>query len=147
MLDLIKTAETISKLNASTLLRKVLKRVDVQTFIINLNTEDQLKKRNENALGVKLYQIGGEYSVETLIIKGVSNPKRVTLYDTGDYYESFAVIPLANGDFEIQSNTTIHGDDLKDRWGKEIEGLNKINMVKVDLFIQEKVIEEIESLL
>ena len=58
------------KIKPSTLLGKVLRRADVQTFIINLNTEDQLKTKNENSLGVKLYQIGGEYSVETLIIKG-----------------------------------------------------------------------------
>jgi len=145
--DLVQIAEALSKIKASVILRRVLRRPDVQSFIINLNTEDQLKKRNENSLGVKLYQIGGEYSVETLIIKGVRDPKKITLFDTGDYYESFAVIPLINGDFEIQSNSTIHGDDLKDRWSDEIEGLNKINLAKVNIYISEKIIEEIESLL
>ena len=128
-------------------MRRVLRRPDVQAFIINLNTEDQLKANNENSLGVKLYQIGGEYSVETLILKGIRNPKKVTLYDTGAYYETFAIIPLINGDFEIQSNSSIHGEDLKDRWGDEIEGLTPKNLVKTNLYLEEKIIEEIESLL
>tara|TARA_R110002020_G_scaffold40164_5_gene118932 strand:+ start:8422 stop:8871 length:450 start_codon:yes stop_codon:yes gene_type:complete len=148
MPDLVEIAEKLTRIKPGTLLFRVLSRPDVQAFIINLNTEDQLKTRNEDALGVKLADNDpfGGYSVQTQFIKNTGK-RQVTLFDTGDYYESFAVIPLRNFSFNIESNTTIHGDDLKDRWGDNIEGLNNENLVKVNEFLEEKIIEEIERLL
>lgn len=146
MIDIIDFAEKVLRISPAQLLFNVLSRADVQAYIINLNTEDQLKTRNEDSLGVKLYKIGGEYSIKTQFLKQ-TKAQNVTLYDTGDYYESYAVIPLRNAAFDIVSNTTIHGDDLKDRWGDNIEGLNNENLKKAKIFIEEKIIEELESLL
>ena len=145
-MDLVRLAELFVSIKTGDLLFKVLSRSDVQEFIINLNTEDQLRTRNVDALGVKLSSIGGEYSVTTQFLKNTSADK-VTLYDTGDYYESFVIIPYRDGSFEIESNTSIHGDDLKERWGNNIEGLNKENLQKTNAFIENKICEEIERLL
>lgn len=147
MIDPLLLAEKLSNLDASDLLQKVLKRSDVQAFIVNLNTEDQLKDRNVNALGVKLYVVGGEYSITTQFLKGVP-AKNIDLYDTGDYYESFEVIPLKNGDAEITSNKQIHGADsglAEDRWG-DPEGLIPENEEKAKVFIESRLIMEIEKL-
>lgn len=145
-MDIVEVANVFKRFKVSTLLFRVLSRPDVQAFIINLNTEDQLKTRNEDALGVKLYTIGGEYSIETQFLKGLGG-KQVNLFDTGDYQESYAVIPLRNFSFIIDSDTTIHGDDLKDRWGENIEGINKENLEKLNEFLAGKLLEEIASLL
>ena len=136
------------KVKPSTLIKRVLKRADVQAFIINLNTEDQLKKDNINPLGFRLYTIGGEYSNMTLELKNLRDPKQINLFDTGDYYETFDLLIFANGDFQIISNNKIHGsntDLAKERWG-EVEGLTKENEEKALRFIEEKLIEEIERL-
>lgn len=148
MFDLLAFANKMINIKPAQLLFKVLSRADVQAYIINLNTEDQLKGRNEDALGIKLSSNDPfrGYSITTQYLKQTSRDK-VTLYDTGDYYESFAVIPLRNASFDLISNTKIHGNDLKERWGEHIEGVNTINLEKVNIFIESKIILEIEKLL
>ena len=71
MADIIEIAETLLNVKIDTLLKRVLNRSDVQDFIVKLNTEDQLDDKNINAFGVKLYTIGGEYSVQYAKAKNV----------------------------------------------------------------------------
>lgn len=147
MIDLIATAENIKKVDPVALIKKVLKKPRVQSFIINLNTEDQLKKDNINPDGVKLYQIGKPYSAATLAIKGINDPTKITLFDTGDYYDTFDILILPNGDFEIISNNEIHGSDTllaKEEWGK-VEGLTQENEIKAKTLIEEEAIKELEQ--
>tara|TARA_R110000765_G_scaffold67450_3_gene130287 strand:+ start:875 stop:1318 length:444 start_codon:yes stop_codon:yes gene_type:complete len=147
-MDLVRLAEVLGKLSANDLLFRVLSRDDVQAFIINLNTEDQLKTKNQDALGVKLSSNDpfGGYSITTQYLKNTTADK-VTLYDTGDYYESFVVIPYRNASFDIESNTSIHGEDLRERWGANIEGIDSQNFIRLNVYLEEKIIDEIERLL
>ena len=141
-MDLVRLAEVLGKLSANDLLFRVLSRDDVQAFIINLNTEDQLKTKNQDALGVKLSSNDpfGGYSITTQYLKNTTADK-VTLY------ESFVVIPYRNASFDIESNTSIHGEDLRERWGANIEGIDSQNFIRLNVYLEEKIIDEIERLL
>ena len=142
MLDVYRIAENLSNINATQLLKKILGRADIQKLMIELNTENQLGKLNENAFGIKLYKIGGRYSPSTVKRKGVG-ATRVNLKQSGDYWKTFKIVPLSNGSANIISNNTIHGSDTflsKERWGV-VEGLNEKNTLIVLRAIDEEIIE------
>lgn len=145
-MDVIDVAELLEKISPARVLRDVLSNIAVQQFIIDLNTEGQLLK-GVNSLGVKLSTIGGNYSVTTQLIKGVVDPSKVNLYDTGDYYNSYAIIPQTNGDFIIKSDPIKDGISLEDRWGSDLEGLTDENLEKLNKYLEGKIIEHLESLL
>lgn len=138
-----KFIENIAAMNVTQLLKKVLTMPDIQKFITDLNTEVQLFDLGIDATGVTLSSIGGGYSQFTIASKSRKGQptNRVTLKDTGDYHDSFKVKPLSNGDFEITSNDTIHGESLFDRWGDDIEGLTPNNHEKVIELLEEKILE------
>lgn len=110
-----------------------LSKPDNKEFIIELNTDNQLFE-GVNADGVLLSSIGGSYSNTTIRIKqGKGQPiDRVTLKDTGEFYESFTVNITTSG-IEIQANTIKDDDDLQDRWGGELLGLTDSS---VDLLVE-----------
>ena len=138
-MDIIELAERLSKINPERLLKRILRDSSVQALIINLNTENQLKELNEDSTGIKLSDIGEPYSPYTQLVKGLGK-FQVNLFDTGEYYESFQVIPLANGDFEITSNPQKEDGNLEDRYGDKIEGLNEKNKKVVNIRLEEEAI-------
>ena len=81
-----------------------------------------------NAEGKLLDSIGGEYSNLTKELKSQEGfpIDRVTLYDTGEFYESFRVEVKAN-ELLITANTNKDGEDLQNRWGSELLGLTEDN--------------------
>jgi hypothetical protein len=95
--------------------------------VIDLNTWTQLFGWGEDATGRQLSDIGGPYADFTVELKAGTRPNNspfhVDLYDTGDFYESFTVKVLPDG-LLIQADTIKDGDDLRQRWGPEILGLN-----------------------
>lgn len=133
------------------ILKPILSSGVFKSLVIELNTKDQLFNKNEDSLGVKLYQIGGEYSVTTQVIKGVSG-KEVTLFDEGDYYESYAVNPYSDATgFEITSDpfkTDEKGNvsNLEDRYGDNLTGLQKENLKKVNDFIISEIFKRVSRL-
>lgn len=142
MVDVYQIAEKLSNINATQLLKSILSRTDIQKLMIRLNTENQLHKLNENPFGVKLYKIGGNYSPGYAKSKGVSTSK-IDLKDSGSYYRTFKIVPLANGNANIISDNTIHGSDAilaSERWG-EVEGLNEKNTLIVLRAIDEEIIK------
>ena len=143
MPDVLKVAERLAKMNRSQIqavLVKVLKQKATQKFIINLNTKVQLFQQGENSLGVKLTQIGGEYTSLTKRIKKKKGQptNRVTLFDTGDFYGSFEVGGESDADFIIDSDPMKGDYDLFSRWGEDVEGLNEENMKKVLDYLEAK---------
>jgi hypothetical protein len=141
MLDVYRIAENLANINATQLLKKILGRNDIQALMIKLNTENQLEKLNENPFGIKLYKIGGKYAPSTSKRKGVGATK-IDLKDSGNYYRTFKVVPLANGSANIISDNTIHGSDTflsNERWGV-VEGLNEKNTLIVLRAIDEEII-------
>lgn len=125
----------------SNLIVLALRDNEVQRQIIELNTIAQLFNLGEDSEGVKLSSIGGEYSPVTLRIHPEKKADRVTLYDTGEFYDSFSIKPESDGDFQINSDPIKNGVNLFDRWGDKVEGLNNDNYVKALKIIEQKVIE------
>lgn len=102
----------------------IFSKKDVQDFIIDLNVQGQLYEKGINAEGVELESIGGEYSTLTKWLKSEAGLPfdRVTLFDTGEFYESFTITANKEG-LTIESDTNKDGDDLQDRWGTKLMGL------------------------
>jgi hypothetical protein len=98
---------------------------EIQTRVIELNTDGQLFDRGIDAEGVALADIGGEYAERTVQIKREDSLPfdRVTLFQEGEFYDSFSVKPEKDG-ILIEADTLKEGDeDLRDRWGDKILGL------------------------
>ena len=68
MVDILQVADVFRKKSARQMVYDILNRAETQAFIINLNTEQQLKRDNVDSQGVKLYTIGGEYSNYTFCL-------------------------------------------------------------------------------
>jgi hypothetical protein len=146
MADIFSIAENLSDINPTQLLQSILSRADIQRLMIDLNTHRQLGELNENAFGIKLASIGGDYSKKYAKSKGVA-PSWIDLEDTGRYWQTFKIIPLANGNAEIISDNTIHGADTflaNERWG-EVEGLNEENTLIIKKAVNEAIAEIILS--
>ncbi len=128
------------------IVRRILSRKDVQDFIIKMNTEDQLFDKGIDSLGVKLDSIGGGYTAFTLSIKSEKGQPtdRVTLKDTGEFYESFR-IRLGADFFVIEANTIKDQDDLTARWGKDILGLTEESTQKLIDKLKTELIEVIHQ--
>lgn len=117
--DFIENARAL-KLNSA--LSVIFGESEIQEEIIFLNTFEQLFE-GVNASGIELSSIGGEYSnftLEAKIRRGL--PLHVTLYYTGEFYDSFTVKAGADS-FEIEADTIKRGQDLQDRWGDNLLGL------------------------
>ena len=112
----------------------------VQAFTIELNTQGQLFEKGIDSEGIPLKDIGGDYADFTKDIKLFENLPidRVTLFQEGDFYKSFNIVPGPDG-ITIEADTLKEGDiDLRERWGQNILGLTDES--------RKKLIEEIAPL-
>ena len=136
------------KVNAQELLIDVLKLEEVQALIVELNTFGQLFEEGVDGEGKKLADIRQPYAFSTAQRKrreGLPSD-RVTLFDTGRFYESFFVNILENGDIEINATTEFAANyDIRDSYGKEILGLTEESLSKIVDFITPLFIEAFES--
>lgn len=152
MFDALKEkGQRIKKIDQHVLVNTILSRPEIQDFIINLNTEEQLFKLNIDSEGIKLSAIGGDYSAFTLEkAKDDGRPKKdkssINLKDTGKYYESHTVSigSLTDDFFEMSSDPIKGKDDLTDDWGDNILGLTKESL---ELLAQQVLIELIPLML
>lgn len=98
---------------------------DNQAKIIELNTMGQLFNEGVDSLNRLL----GDYAPSTRESKirrfGASFPSHITLFEEGDFYDSFKVKVFNNGKFEITANTQKNDTDLAQRYGEEIIGLTE----------------------
>ena len=112
----------------------------VQAFTLELNTQGQLFEKGIDAIGKPLKDIGGEYADLTKDLKLLEGLPidRVTLFQEGDFYKSFNLIPGSDG-LIIEADTIKEGDeDLQNRWGTNLLGLTDES--------REKLIQEIAPL-
>lgn len=88
--------------------------------IVDMNTENLFS--GKNAKGQSLDSIGGSYSPFTVEMKKLKGQPydRVTLKDTGDFYEGFFVKRAKMG-WEIDSKDE-KTQKLKNDWGEDIFG-------------------------
>ena len=134
------------KIDPIEIIREILSDRAILKWIEEKNRK-QLKK-GLNSEGVKLSDIGGEYSAVTLDLNPDKVADKVDLFDTGKFYES--IIAQANlFDFvEITANPIKVEEsgqrvNLYNRWGKDIIGLNEENLQELIEIVKDKLIIEI----
>ena len=128
------------------IVQKIADMNDIKDAIIYLNTEKQLYE-GKDKLGQDLESIGGDYSPFTKDLKtAFGQPTdRVTLRDTGIFYESFEVTSF-NNYIEITANPFKDGTDLQKRWGFNIIGLNEENKQWLINEIKSRLLDEIKAI-
>lgn len=143
--DVIALAKYLASTTPQKMIAKAVSNSFVEAQIVDLNTRGQLGKF-EDSEETKLADIGGEYSLFTQLEKGLS-PREVNLNDTGDYWNSFEVKPIKGDGYEITSDPFKEGENLKDRWGDKLEGLNKENEKKAERIVEIQVWKDAENTL
>ena len=96
-------AVSTQKLTDVFIATQVFSKEFVKEFIIELNTRGQLFDKREDSLGNLL----PVYSKLTEVITGGAKKagESFTLFDTGEFYESFFIQVDSNGDFDIKADT------------------------------------------
>jgi hypothetical protein len=117
-------------------MRVILKSPGVKSKIIELNTQNQLFLKGIDSKGKKLKSASFSailndevYAAMTIALKEAkAQPTdRVTLKDTGDFYESFNV-KATDDALIITANTMKEDNDLMEVWGDDIIGLTDENL-------------------
>jgi hypothetical protein len=131
--DVLLIAERLASIDVESVLISILNEQKTQDFITDLNTQVQLYGQGINYEGKKLASIGGGYKPSTIKIKARKGQptNRVTLYDTGEFYDSFDVKVDNNANYTITADPDKNGVSLYDRWGDKVAGLTKENEAKV----------------
>lgn len=123
-------ANRVKSLNINDMIHELSENTEFMNYVIELNTKNQLYDKGVNSLNVSI----GDYSPKTKGIKQEQGQPfdRVTLNDTGAFYESF--ITFFNGkDIVISANVIKDTSDLISDWGKEILGLNEDSLTLLRL--------------
>lgn len=123
-------ANRVKSLSVTDMVHELSENTEFMDYIIELNTKNQLYDKGVNSLNVSI----GDYSPKTKGIKQEQGQPfdRVTLNDTGAFYESF--ITYFNGkDIVISANVIKDTSDLISDWGKEILGLNEDSLTLLRL--------------
>lgn len=146
MEDFKRLLDNINKLDINDIFNQLWSDNKTQNFIIELNTEgqptSQLFKFGIDSKGVSL----GDYSDFTIQLKIEDGQPfdRITLKDTGDFYETFVVRPLKKG-FSLNANPNKDGDNLFKNFGEDIVGLTKDNEIVLAAFIEKDFNDELEK--
>ncbi len=102
--------------------------LEFKKLIIDLNTKSQLYQQgiDSNGISLKEYSKNFGYSNNTKAIKEEKGQPtdRITLKDTGEFYESFYV-KLFGTDLMIFANPLKDDTNLYDEWGNDIVGLTE----------------------
>tara|TARA_R110000824_G_scaffold85121_3_gene211818 strand:+ start:10217 stop:10699 length:483 start_codon:yes stop_codon:yes gene_type:complete len=142
--------KAIINLDVDQIALEIARTTEHKKLVISLNTEglptSQLFELGEDSEGLKLDDIGGGYTLFTIYekLKFDQPVDRVTLKDTGAFYRTFDVRPF-NGGFTIEADTFKDGDNLENRWGKDIVGLNDDNLNILIEFYKERILEKVRS--
>ncbi len=143
---LINLLERFTALDIDTITSGIYKKDVVQKFIIELNTEKQIRE-GLNAEGDILgFYRSFSYAVSKQRISGNKAPfGQVDLYVSGRFFRTFRIIPRTGG-FDIEANTSLYGDDFELIYGNvkgltdESKGLLAIYLVD---FIKKAIIKEL----
>jgi len=145
--DIYKVARRMEGLNSESIFLAIFNKKESKNYIVSLNTWVQMYEDGKDGEGDELANVGGSYANSTVNDKkGKGLPyDHVTLYDTGDFYKTYKVTASKN-EILISANTikvddTGNSEDLKDRWGDDIIGLNSESLEALRLFAIPKIIE------
>lgn len=122
----------VEKYDVNRILFVVWSNPAVKQFIEQLNTKSQLHDKGIDSEGITL----GEYSSYTKAIKAEKGQRldHITLKDTGEFYESFDVVPSLKG-FEITADPQKEDTNLIEAYGKDILGLTDESIKELIEFI------------
>ena len=138
-----KVLQIIISLDVNDVMFAILSKSDVKQLIIILNTDEQLFKGIDST-DTTLESIGGEYAPSTKdlkVLKGLPID-RVTLFDEGDFYDSFTVIPDKTG-FTIEADTLKGSYDLQNDWGFNLIGLTDESKNELVEVIKDEIVDYI----
>jgi len=137
----------LPKLNINQIWMRIANTEEVKSFIINLNTEEQLFEKGIDSTGNTLTNSLGNtaYAPLTVKIKRTKSGKgskvsNITLFMEGDYYKSHKVVISKRG-FEITSDPNKETTNLYTEWGKDIVGLTDASLQKLIDFLLIKFIK------
>lgn len=127
-------AKRVSKLRSEVLFRVIFSINEIKEEIIYLNTQEQLFEKGIDSEGVRLDVARGYgYANVTKKIKAQKGQPtdRITLKDTGEFYQSFRVDVRA-GVITINADAQKDDTNLFTEWGIDILGLTEesINRLK-----------------
>ena len=118
-------ANRVIALDSSAILVRIFSEKEANEIVLFLQ-KSQLFDDGERSDG----SIIGYYSDNTRVYKkldkgwrGKSFENFITLYDTGDFYDSMSVKVLNNGDIEISADGKKDNTDLFEKYGQNIIGL------------------------
>lgn len=120
-------AESVKEIHPNLFFNDFAKDEELKSNIVHYNTIDQLYNEGIDSDGRSL----GEYSPYTKEIKQKNGQPfdRITLKDTGAFYDSFKVIQTQDG-LLIVANSIKEDTNLRDEFGNEIVGLTDENYNK-----------------
>jgi len=146
MLDsLVNLQKNLSRLNTNKIFRAVWSNTLVQDYIINLNTEQQLRKGiNSDGDQVGEYRNDAYAAAKQLLPGREAAEGVVDLVVTGTFYSTFD-IKVTNKGFSINANTNLYDFDFINRYGESIIGLTQENQHKLVTFIFPFFIEELKE--
>ena len=142
--------DNIKRVDPDELIIEAMTTEESKKLIIEMNTIGQLFQLGEDARGIRLDSIGGGYTAFTEQIKQSSNQPidRVTLNDTGEFYRSWKVSKEGKT-IVIVADPIKDQDNLFDRWGEDVVGLQDNNLIKlIDAVFQDfkgKVLQDIQA--
>lgn len=118
--------DSVIALDVDKIINQILSDKEFQQWMIELNTKGQLFNQGINSLGVKLSDIGGDYSPVTIeISKKKGRPKfsesHIDLHDTGKYYKTFKIV-ITKTEVNVISDPDKGDNNLYTDWGKDIVG-------------------------
>ncbi len=129
--------EAIIKLDIDKILRRFVSNKAVQNFILDLNRKEQLFNKGVDSKNRTL-GIYSNFTIEDKKSRGVPVPSdfHITLFDTGEFYSTFVVIP-AKDFFTIDADPLRGDTDLFKEFGEDILGLTDESLQQLIDFFRE----------
>ena len=130
-----KLGNNMVKLSTNMLISEIISEPSIQAQIIDLN-QDQMLIKGVDAEGDSL----GNYSKTSIEVYG-KRPGRITLKDTGEFYDSMRITNGTEG-FKIYGDMEKEGHDLHQRWPHAL-GLTKESIGEIIPEVKERLIDKI----
>lgn len=127
--------DNIINIDINEILYSIYERDDFKRLAYDLNINDQLFKRGIDSKGKNL----GTYAESTKKAKKRKGQPsdRITLKDTGEFYDSFNVIPDDDGVWLVADGVK-DSTNLFDRFGEDVLGLTPENFEPLKQIILEE---------
>lgn len=146
MEELIEILEFFVKLDANELLFEIYQQDSFQKFVIDLNTEDQLRLGLDAEGNLLRDYISIGYSLEKDKIPGRKAPFGIVdLFVSGRMYRTWRVNPLKDG-FELIADTDLYGPDFNETLGEGgVIGIMDENIEKLVSLLEESLLDRLNK--